>query len=268
MNPETLQPRHNLGVIGAIRLKRLLAVLGLVLAGSLHAQAPDTAALTQTLAGVVKAGRVDYPALKRSPGGLDDYLARAAAVPRSDFDSWNANDRKAFLINVYNTATLRLVLDHYPVHSIKDIGPFYSTPWKIRWLPLFGGQWTLNEVESLLRGIGDPRVHFSIVCASKSCPYLAAMAYTPEKLDGMLDANIRAFLADRSRNRYSAQSKTLWLSPIFKWFGDDFRSAGGVRSFVARYATDPAMAKAALDPDVTLDWTHYDWSLNAQSGKS
>lgn len=225
---------------------------------------PDASGLTRTLAATVARERVDYVALARDPKGLDVYLERAAGVARPAYAAWNAAQKKSFLINVYNAATLRLVLDHFPVHSIKDIGPFYSTPWKIKAVRLFGGQRTLDWVEGNLRAMGDPRVHFAIVCASKGCPGLQPFAYDAQGLEAELTSDARAFLGNSVKNRYDAATRTLWLSPIFHWFAKDFDAVGGVRAFVAAHAGDGAMAKAALDPSVRLDWTAYDWTLNAQ----
>ncbi len=247
--------------------RTLTQILLMALASGLRAAPVDYGILTKALAPNVTAGRVNYPALKQDPRNLDRFLDQAATVTRPEFGTWDAAGKKAFLIDVYNASTLRLVLDHYPVRSIKDIGPFYSTPWKLDTVRVLGGLKTLDEIEKMLRNLGDPRIHFAIVCASKSCPNLAAVAYTPENLEPMLEADAKAFLSDPRRNRYDAARNVLLLSPIFDWYGKDFDAVGGVRAFVARHASSSAMAKAALD-DVPIEWTFYDWTLNGKEASA
>jgi hypothetical protein len=146
------------------------------------------AAFTTILAKHVKGELVDYASIKKNPDPLIAYLDTLAAVPESAFNKWDRKQQMAFLINLYNAATLKLVIDHYPIKSIKDIGGMKG-PWKQEVVRLFGRFKTLDHVEhDLLRPIyQDPRVHFAVNCASIGCPALRAEAFQAARLDAQLD---------------------------------------------------------------------------------
>lgn len=223
-------------------------------------------AFTAILQSHVANERVDYAALKKNPVPLDAYLDTLAAVPESEFKGWSNDRRLAFLINLYNAATLKLVVDHYPVKSIKDIGGFLSGPWKQPVVRAFGKTWTLDNIEhDMIRPKYDePLAHFAVNCASIGCPALRADAYVATRLDLQLDEQGRRFLADRSKNRVDAKARVLSLSPIFKWFASDFTdNAGTVEKFVAPYLSDADRA-AVLSGEFKIDYTDYDWGLNKQ----
>jgi uncharacterized protein DUF547 len=211
----------------------------------------------------VKDGRVDYRELKENPSGLIAFLHEAASVTKPQFDSWSRAQQKAFLINLYNAATLKMIVDHYPISSIKKIAGWVEGPWKQPVVLLWGERVTLDFVENgLLRKMGDPRVHFAIVCASLGCPKLQSFAYVPGKLDGQLDQAAREFLADTNKNRFDAKDRVIVLSPIFEWFGGDFQSgSGSVLNFVSRYVPGDEAALAS-NPARPIRYSSYDWSLN------
>lgn len=223
------------------------------------------AGFTNVLAEYVRNGKVDYAALKKSPAKLNAYLHVLAAVSKPTFEKWNRNQQMTFLINLYNAATLKLIIDHYPVKSIKDIGGFFRNPWKIAGVPLFGGKVTLDHVEhDLLRArFGDPRIHFAVNCASIGCPELRKEAFDAARLDAQLDEQGRRFLGDKSKNRLDANRKTLYLSPIFKWFESDFTGhSGTLEKFVAPYFND-ADREVIKRGGLSIKYTDYDWSLNS-----
>ena len=112
---------------------------------------------------------VDYGLLKKDPAELEAYLNLAATVPHSQFDGWKRPRRMAFLLNVYNASTLKLLAEE-PVDSIKDIGGVRSV-WKLKTVRLFGKKFSLHDVEhTMIRGQFDsPAVHFALVCGSRSC---------------------------------------------------------------------------------------------------
>lgn len=211
----------------------------------------------------VKDGRVDYRALKNNPSGLIGFLHGAASVTKPQFESWSRAQQRAFLINLYNAATLKMIIDHYPISSIKKIGGWIEGPWKQPVIELWGGRVTLDFVENgLLRKMHDPRIHFAIVCASLGCPKLQSFAYVPERLDRQLDQAAREFLADRNKNRFEVNDRAIVLSPIFEWFRGDFESTfGSALNFVSRYV--PAdQAVLARNAAVAIRYSSYDWSLN------
>lgn len=222
------------------------------------------ATFTSVLEKHVKNEQVDYAALKKNPGDLNAYLDTLAAVPKQTFNFWNRDQQMAFLINLYNAATLKLVIDHDPVKSIKDIGGILKGPWKQKVVRLFGRYVTLDHVEhGLLRpNYGEPRIHFAVNCASIGCPALRPEAFQASKLDTQLDEQARGFLRDTSKNHLDADKGVLHLSPIFDWFEDDFTGkSGSVAKFVAPYFPKSQQATIAKG-GLKIRHTDYDWGLN------
>jgi hypothetical protein len=223
--------------------------------------------LDQVLHQYVKDARVDYKALKASPEELNRYLAQLAAVGKSEFKQWNEKQQLAFLINAYNASTLKLITDHYPVKSIKDIGSFLNGPWDQPVVKLFGQTITLNTLEHgiLRKDYSEPRIHFALVCAAKGCPPLRSEAYLGARLDEQLDDQAKSFLAASSKNRVDAQNHVVYLSPIFKWYGEDFvKKAGSVLNFLQNYFPERD-ARELRQGEFKIKYTDYDWSLNESS---
>lgn len=243
-----------------------------------RAAGPDTCALfdqehaawTSILSRYVRGGSVDYADLKHS--GLPDlsaYLRSLDCVRRGDFDQWTQEQKLAFWVNAYNAYTLRLILDHYPVGSIRSIGLLPGAAFREDFIPLRalrGRDLSLNDIEHeiLRREFREPRIHFAIVCASKSCPALRSEAYRARDLDAQLADAARSFVRDPAQNRFDAGSRTLYLSSIFDWFREDFEGAAGtLPAFVARYA-DESTAGAIGAGGVRAEFLDYDWSLNGR----
>lgn len=256
----------------------LLALLVLVVQPA-RAFDPAHAAWSDLLARHVRwsaggtASTVDYAGFARDREALKAYLDALSAVPRAEFDTWPDAERTTFLVNAYNAFTVELILTAWPeVESIKDLGSLLRSPWRRRFFVLLGAERHLDEVEhGLLRGapgFNEPRIHFAVNCASIGCPALRPEAFVAARLDAQLDDQARRFLRDRSRNRYDTARATLVVSPVFDWYGEDFeRAAGSVESWLARYAAELADIPEARGRigrgAVSLDFTDYDWSLNA-----
>lgn len=226
------------------------------------------AAWSRLLARYVSNGSVDYSGLKsRGQGELAAYERSLGAVCRADFDHWTREEKVAFWINSYNVFTVQLVLDHYPIDSIRSVGLLPGAAFRTSFISLPGlrdGKLSLDEIENgiLRRDFAEPRIHFAIVCASKGCPPLRADAYRAADLNKQLDEATRTYIRDPAHNRFDGASRTLYLSSIFKWFREDFeRAAGSLPSFVARYAGDN-VAAAIRSGDVRIEFLDYDWSLN------
>lgn len=212
----------------------------------------------------VRDARVDYAALQAHPRDLNRYLDQVAAVTKTEFEDWTEPEQIAFLINAYNAYTLRLIIDHYPVKSIKDIGGLFSGPWDQRIVKLFGHTITLDTVEHkiLRKHYAEPRIHFALVRAAKGCPPLREKAYVGARLDEQLDDQSRQFLANPRKNRVDASKRTVYLSPIFKWYGEDFEQKhGSVLAALKPYWPEEVRAAAAKD-GFKIRYTDYDWSLN------
>jgi len=223
-------------------------------------------AFTGILQKHLKDEMVDYAGLKKDPAELNAYLDTLADVPESTFKKWDKDQQMAFLINLYNAATLKLIVDHYPLKSIKDIGNVLKGPWKQEVVRLFGKFETLDHVEhDLLRGnYDDPRIHFAVNCASIGCPALRPEAFQATKLDAQLEEQARKFLQDSSKNRLDTENEVLHLSPIFDWFEDDFTAESGtVEKFVTPYFK-PADREVIERGGLSIENTDYDWDLNKQ----
>ncbi len=221
----------------------------------------------RVLAAVVKDARVDYAKLKANPAELDAYLKEIAAVPGVEFSKWSETNRLALLINLYNAQTLRLIVNHYPLRSIRSIGLLPGAAWRepnVR----FGGQIvTLDQLEHKIIRVEyrDPRIHFALVCAAIGCPPLRSEPYVGARLGEQLDNQLRRFLAEPEKNRYEATKNTLHLSPIFKWYADEFtESAGSLALYVRPYLPE-AQRGVLTDPArVKVRFTDYNWALNVQ----
>ena len=223
------------------------------------------------------ASSVDYARLKADHTALDRYTASLSRVSQAQFQKFNKLERRAFLINAYNAFTLQLILTKYPdLSSIKDLGSFFSSPWKKTFVPLLGQTRSLDDIEQvMLRGADDyddPRVHFAVNCASIGCPALRPEAFIATRLDAQLSDQTQRFLRDRSRNRYNAEAGALELSMIFKWYGGDFErgflGAKSVAAFVAGYASSLGLTQEQLTKlkagEIDIEYTDYSWQLNKQ----
>ncbi|MEO8601067.1 MAG: DUF547 domain-containing protein [bacterium] len=229
------------------------------------------AAWNTIVARYVREGIVDYAGLKRSGlPALDGYLQSLESVCRRHYNTWTGEQKLAFWINAYNAYTVKLILDHYPLKSIRSIGLLPGAAFRENFIPLQalrGKVLSLNDIEHdiLRKEFREPRIHFAIVCASKSCPELRNEAYRATTLDAQLTEAARRFVSDSSKNRFDAASRTLRLSSIFDWFREDFeRSSQTLPAFVARYA-EPATATAlSSGGNVRVEFLDYDWSLNGR----
>jgi Protein of unknown function, DUF547 len=207
--------------------------------------------------------RVDYRGLGAEPRWRRLRDGLAGAEPPGDDAPREA--RLAFWIDAYNVLAIDLVLQHYPVASIRDIGSFLRPVWGRPAGRVGGREVSLEEVEhQILRPMGEPRIHAAIVCASISCPSLRREAYRAERLDAQLEDSLRRFLADRRKgSRLEEGGAALRLSPIFKWFAEDFVPFGGVRTYLApRLPEESARALAERGEALALRYFDYDWRLN------
>lgn len=209
--------------------------------------------------------RVAYAGLKsNAQAPLEAYLETLSATCAPDYVTWSREQRLAFWINAYNAFTVKLIVDHHPIRSIRKIGFLPGAAFRHRFIPmpgLKGEAISLDNIENdtIRADFREPRIHFALVCASVGCPPLRTEAYRASDLDRQLDEQTRLFLSDTDKNRFDPATATLYLSPIFKWFRADFETvAGSVATYVARYLNDPRISK----PGVKIKYTDYDWALN------
>lgn len=216
-------------------------------------------------------GLVDYRGLQqRDRAALDGYLAGLEAVAPQQFARWSRPQREAFWINAYNAYTVRLILDHHPVSSIRDIGGIFSSVFDRRFIPLqrlapgFDAPLSLGELEHevLAKLAEKPLFHFAIVCASRSCPELRREAYTAAALERQLGEQARRFLADPARNDVQPDGATLRISRIFQWSATELeRYPGGIRGLLRDFGP-PELARRGDLARLELRYRKYDWSLN------
>jgi cellulose synthase/poly-beta-1,6-N-acetylglucosamine synthase-like glycosyltransferase len=234
-----------------------ILVVGLLLAATALAGEPraDYAAL---LAKVVKGDGVDYATLKKERAVLDRYVKSLASASPGKREA----ERIAFWINAYNALTLQHVLDHKPdagAFSVKrDVKKF----WDGRTWPVAGRRVTLNDIEHriLRKDFKEPRIHFALNSASRTCPPLLGRLYRADTLDEVLTRQTRAFLADRSRSVFDGAKRRAELSQIFNWYRKDF--APRLELFLARYAPGEDLARSLRKDRWSISFRRYDWDLN------
>lgn len=221
------------------------------------ASLPNSDDLDAVLLRNVRNGFVDYDGIRADPA-FGRFVAGLATTEESELDKPGA--RLAFLINAYNALAIRGILDGY------SPGSWFGrhTYFKRREYGLLGGTTTLDRLEhDRILPLGEPRVHFAIVCASISCPRLANQSYTASTLDAQLEAAARAFANDGTRNRYDLKRRIAFLSSIFDWYEADFvRAAGSTQKYLARYVNDPAAAALLSRDGFQVRFVDYDWELN------
>lgn len=220
----------------------------------------DSTAYNRFLSKYVSDGAVDYQKMQSEKDVLDAYLKDLAGVNESEFLQWEKPAQMAYLINLYNATTLQLILDNYPLESIKKIRKRFKGPWDQDVVELFGSRVTLNDIEHkmLRKNYNEPRIHFALVCAARSCPPLRSEAYTAEKLEEQFKNQGELFFSQTSKNRVDSKSQILYLSPIFKWFKEDFeKEAVSLIDFVRPY-----FKNQVVNESWKIKYTNYDWSLN------
>ncbi len=173
---------------------------------------------------------------------------------------WSREERLAYWINAYNAFTVKMIVDHYPTKSIKDIKngiPFINTVWDIKFIKIEGVEYDLNNIEhGILRPkFKEPRVHFAINCASYSCPPLRNEAYTAEKIDAQLTDQAKIFLSDIRKNKITIGQ--IKISKIFSWFKNDFLvKEKSIQSFINQFT------EVEISKNAKITYYDYNWTLN------
>ncbi len=235
-------------------------ITGLI-TGTRAAQEMDNRIYAGLLGKYVRNGLVDYQGFKKEEAELDQYLK---ALEEIDTKELSRDEQFAFYINAYNAWTIKLILTGYPgVKSIKDLGSFFSNPWKKKICRIDGEVISLDQIEhGILRPrFKDPRVHFAINCAARSCPPLSSTPYEGAILDQQLNEMAAAFINDPSRNRL--EGNKLYVSKIFDWFEEDFD--GDIAGFILNYAKGGLKKGLEINKGyIVIKYLDYDWSLNAK----
>lgn len=208
--------------------------------------------------------RVDYKSLKiAGHARLKTYLA---ALQRAAPSRLARDAQMAFWINLYNARTADIVLDRYPVASIRDInlpepsGKAGDGPWKAHVVTVEGRSLSLDDIanQMLRAAFDDPRVHYALNCLSIGCPNLLAEAYVPERLERQLDMAASAFI--NHPRGISIKPGRVEASRIYEWYEKDFGGPKGVLAHMSRYARPTLRRQLALIS--RIDSYDYDWRLN------
>ncbi len=195
-------------------------------------------------------GNVDYKNFRKEIGLLNSYLEQQTKNPVSEYDT--KESKLVYYINLYNAATVKLILDNYPLGSIKDL----KGPWNRQVVTIRNKQLSLGDIEhNILRKMDEPRIHFAINCASYSCPKLLNEAFTVEKLEDLLEKSARTFVNDPKRNVITKEKAM--LSQIFKWYKKDFTNKVSLTDYINQYST------IKITKETSIEFINYDWRLNA-----
>lgn len=197
------------------------------------------------------AGNVNYASIKANKSQLEEITKEFEAnFPGS---GWSSSQKLTYWINAYNVYTIKLIVDNYPTSSITKIT---AKPWHKTFIKLNGKSYSLNQIENdiIRKQFNEPRIHFALNCASKSCPVLLNKAYTPGTVFGKLTSQTKRFLKDSSKNTFG--EKEVQISQIFDWYGEDFTKGGKtVFDFINKYRTEQ------LDKQ-KITYQEYSWDLN------
>lgn len=209
----------------------------------------------------VSDGRFDYNRMwnnEEDMQRLTEYIDTLETMNPAD---WSRNNALAYWINLYNAATIELVMKNYPIKSIKDIGGFMrKSPWNRKVVTVAGREMTLNDIEdNISTQFQDARVHFALNNATVSYPPLSNRAYLGESLENQLEA--ACFMVLKDERWVKITDTEILVSQIFDWYKKDFiKSAGSVREFIAKYRKDER--EAIMDATRELKFMDYNWDLN------
>jgi hypothetical protein len=229
-------------------------------------------------------GMVSYAALTAEPETLHTFLQSMAKLDPDIYENYSKSDKIAFWLNAYNTCTLEAIIDNYPIkpsffrsrlypkNSIRQI----PGVWNELTFDVMGRKLTLEHIEHkiLRKQFIEPRIHMAMVCAAIGCPPLRSEPYLGEKLTEQLDDQARKFLANPDKFRIDRQEAVLYLSPIFKWFAEDFvvkysakgKGESAVPDFLRGYLSE-SDAVFVGSGKFKIKYLKYDWTLNEQPAR-
>lgn len=230
-------------------MKKLIIIVWILkLSVSLLAQ-PSHAAFDVLLKKYVSnTGKVNYKGLKNDKAALETYIQTLSS--NTPTEKWSKPEKIAYWVNAYNALTLKWVADNYPLSSIQKLDN--GKTWDVKRFKLGNTTYSLNDIENtILRPMGDARIHFVINCAAKSCPPLANQAITSQNLQTFLESRTKRFINDPQAN--VLKGKDIKISKIFEWYAQDFYN---IPDFINRYAI------SKIPNNSVLNYTEYNWSLN------
>ena len=231
----------------------LVAVLSVVYATASQAQT-WMEPYNRLLGKYVTSGGVKYAEWKSNAGDMQALQAVVDGIAKESISGLDKRQQLAFYINAYNAWILHEALGKYPTASVKDTFFTFFTAKKIT---VAGQKTSFNalEKETIRSKFSEPRVHFALNCASRSCPPLNREAFTGPKLEEQFEKLAKGYVNSEKGVKYSAESKTVQLSKIFDWYKDDFKTDGALAFINKRRATP-------IPNDAKIGFQDYDWGLN------
>ena len=199
----------------------------------------------------VSGGGVRYSAWKANAADMAALEKVISAVAAENPSSYPRNEKLAFYINAYNASILSEALQKYPTKSVKDTLFTFFTAKRIT---VAGEKMSFNHLEKdIIRPLGEPRIHFALNCASRSCPPLRTEVYSGAKLDAQLDEQARGYV--NGDHGVKVNGDTAQISKIFDWYKEDFGGDAGVSAFLKKHRKEKSDFK-------TVSYQDYDWGLN------
>jgi len=220
---------------------------------------------------VTDGGWVNYEGVRSDLAALNQYIAQVEAAP---FAELSRDEKLALLINGYNAFTLRLIVDNYPLKSIRDIPS--QKRWDDKRWKIAGKTRSLSQIEheEIRPKFKEPRVHFALVCAAIGCPILRNEAYVGARIDEQLEDQTR-YIHEHDRwfqlldDPNNSGKSMVRLTSLYDWYSGDFKqsSEGSALKFASRYSRQlDASLKSSESPKI--QWIDYDWSLNSIENKA
>ena len=234
----------------------IVVIVWLSLSSSMFGMEAWESSYTQLLQKYVKTSGVQYSAWKENSTDVQALKEIINQIGASGPSSQEREAQLAYYINAYNVLVLAGVLDRYPLRSVRDVAPFYGF-FTQKNIVVAGRRTSLYDLERklLIPKFQEPRIHFAINCASRSCPPLRSEAYTAARLDEQLNEMTRAFL-NNSPEAINATGNGYAVSRIFDWYKDGFVASGGAVGFINRYRKD------TVPSDARISFQDYNWNLN------
>jgi len=240
----------------SLRLLFSLA-LSIAAAASTFAQKSDNwvESYNQLLGKYVTGSGVKYAAWKGNAADMQAIQSVVDGIAKENVSALGKQQQLAFYINAYNAWILHEALGKYPTSSVKDALFTFFTGKRIT---VAGQQMSFNALEkdTIRSKFGEPRVHFALNCASRSCPPLSRQAFTAGNLDSQLETLAKGYVNSERGVKYSAAAKSAELSKIFDWYKDDFKAEGGALGFINKRRS------TQIPADAKISYQDYDWALN------
>ena len=235
---------------------RLLVSLALVVASVASSRAESwTDTYNRLLGKYVTSGGVKYAEWKANAADMQAIQSVVDGIAKENLSALEKQQQLAFYINAYNAWILHEALGKYPTKSVKDpLFTFFTS----KRITVAGQQMSFNALEkdTIRSKFGEPRVHFALNCASRSCPPLNRTAFSADKLDGQFETLAKGYVNSEHGVKFNAAAKSADLSKIFDWYKDDFKADGGALAFINKRRTTPIPA------DAKIGYQDYDWNLN------